>query len=471
MVSVERIKQFTNIPSEAAWKIKDRVPPPNWPAHGNVDIKDLQVRYRPNTPLVLKGINLRIQGGEKIGVVGRTGSGKSTMIQVFFRLVEPTEGKIIIDGIDICMLGLHDLRSRFGIIPQEPVLFEGTVRSNVDPVGQYKDEEIWKSLERCQLKGVVSTKPEKLDSPVIDNGDNWSVGQRQLLCLARVMLKHSHLLFMDEATASVDSQTDAVIQKIIREEFADCTIISIAHRIPTVMDCDRVLVIDAGWAKEFDKPSRLLERPTLFGALVQENQRARDGRVKKEIQEVKAKSTGGSPKEKPHVFKPAFNFPPKLRCLAGADISKWDDKASVIQNYKSFGVVSNPNFLGIRFRTSHIIETESLQVPPPQEPVDDGSADEFEPMDSGSDLEEDDLKSALGKKRRDGEHAPLQPLTKMQRVHISQLVEKYGDDYRGMFMDTKLNAMQHSVATLEKLCKRYHMHKEKNPLIRSIQGH
>ncbi|KAL5561473.1 hypothetical protein UlMin_031220 [Ulmus minor] len=270
MVSVERIKQFTDIPSESAWRIKDRLPPPNWPAHGNVVLQDLQVRYRPNTPLVLKGLNLSINGGEKIGVVGRTGSGKSTLIQVFFRLVEPTEGRIIIDGIDIRTLGLHDLRSRFGIIPQEPVLFEGTVRTNIDPIGIYTDEEIWKSLDRCQLKDVVAAKPEKLDAPVVDNGDNWSVGQRQLLCLGRVMLKRSGLLFMDEATASVDSQTDAVIQRIIREDFASCTIISIAHRIPTVMDCDRVLVIDAGLAKEFDKPARLIERPSLFGALVQE---------------------------------------------------------------------------------------------------------------------------------------------------------------------------------------------------------
>ncbi|KAE8681622.1 ABC transporter C family member 4 [Hibiscus syriacus] len=270
MVSVERIKQFSKLEPEAAWHIEDRLPPPNWPAKGNVELKDLQVRYRPSTPLVLKGITLSINGGEKIGVVGRTGSGKSTLIQVFFRLVEPTGGKIIIDGIDICMLGLHDLRSRFGIIPQEPVLFEGTVRSNIDPVGKYSDEEIWKSLERCQLKDVVASKPDKLDSLVADNGDNWSVGQRQLLCLGRVMLKRSRLLFMDEATASVDSQTDAIIQKIIREDFAACTIISIAHRIPTVMDCDRVLVVDAGKAKEFDSPSRLLERPTLFAALVQE---------------------------------------------------------------------------------------------------------------------------------------------------------------------------------------------------------
>ncbi|KAL0435883.1 UNVERIFIED_CONTAM: ABC transporter C family member 4 [Sesamum radiatum] len=270
MVSVERIKQFTVIPSEAEWRKKDFLPPPNWPTHGNVELKNLQVRYRPDTPLVLKGITLSITGGEKIGVVGRTGGGKSTLIQVLFRLVEPSGGKIIIDGIDISALGLHDLRSRFGIIPQEPVLFEGTVRSNIDPTGLYSDDEIWKSLERCQLKDVVASKPGKLDSAVIDNGDNWSVGQRQLLCLGRVMLKRSRLLFLDEATASVDSYTDGVIQKIIREDFAACTIISIAHRIPTVMDCDRVLVIDAGRAKEFDSPSHLLERPSLFGALVQE---------------------------------------------------------------------------------------------------------------------------------------------------------------------------------------------------------
>ncbi|CAK9145577.1 unnamed protein product [Ilex paraguariensis] len=267
---VERIKQFIKIPSEAARKISGSLPPPNWPNHGDIEIKDLQVRYRTNTPLVLRGISLSIQGGEKIGVVGRTGSGKSTLIQIFFRLVEPSFGKIIIDGVDICKLGLHDLRSRFGIIPQEPVLFEGTIRSNIDPIGLYSDEEIWKSLERCQLKDVVAGKPEKLDASVVDSGDNWIMGQRQLLCLGRVMLKHSKILFMDEATASVDSQTDAVIQKIIREDFSSCTIISIAHRIHTVIDCDRVLVIGAGRAKEFDTPWNLIERPSLFGALVQE---------------------------------------------------------------------------------------------------------------------------------------------------------------------------------------------------------
>lgn len=270
MVSVERIKQFINIPSEAAWTKPGSLAPRDWPNRGEIEIKDLQVRYRHNTPLVLKGISLSINGGEKIGVVGRTGCGKSTLIQVFFRLVEPCYGTILVDGVNICNLGLNQLRSSFGIIPQEPVLFEGTVRSNIDPLGLYSDDEIWKSLERCQLKDVVSSKPEKLDSSVVDSGDNWSVGQRQLLCLGRVMLKRSQILFMDEATASVDSQTDAVIQRIIRQDFSACTIITIAHRIPTVIDCDRVLVIDNGLAEEFDNPSKLLERPSLFGALVQE---------------------------------------------------------------------------------------------------------------------------------------------------------------------------------------------------------
>lgn len=173
----------------------------------------------------------------------------------------------------------------------------------------------------------------------------------------------------------------------------------------------------------------------------------------------------GLPKKNPNVFKPAFSLPPKLRSLVN---SHWDDKGSVIDNYKSFGVVSNPNLLGVRCRTSHMIEMDSLQVPPPQKPAptSDDDADAFEDLDdSGSEVEEDDLKSALGKKRRDGKSAPLQPLTTIQRVYISRLVEEYGDDYQSMFMDTKLNKMQHSVATLEKLCKRYHMYKDKNPLL------
>ncbi|KAL6650382.1 hypothetical protein ACP70R_009307 [Stipagrostis hirtigluma subsp. patula] len=270
MISVERVNQYSTLPSEAPWEMEDCLPSPNWPNQGDIDVIDLKVRYRANTPLILKGITLSIKSGEKIGVVGRTGSGKSTLVQALFRLVEPAEGKIIIDGVDICTIGLHDLRSRFGVIPQEPVLFEGTVRSNIDPTGRYSEAEIWQALERCQLKDMVAGKPEKLDALVADMGENWSVGQKQLLCFGRVMLKRSRILFMDEATASVDSQTDATIQRIIREEFVECTVISIAHRIPTVVDSDRVLVLDEGLVKEFDAPSKLMGRPSLFGAMVQE---------------------------------------------------------------------------------------------------------------------------------------------------------------------------------------------------------
>ncbi|CAN6270976.1 unnamed protein product [Urochloa humidicola] len=270
MVAVERVHQYSTLPSEAAWEVADCLPSPNWPSRGDIDVKDLKVRYRQNTPLILKGITVNIKSGEKIGVVGRTGSGKSTLVQALFRIVEPAEGHIIIDGVDICTVGLHDLRSRFGVIPQEPVLFEGTVRSNIDPTGRYSEAEIWQALERCQLKDIVASKPEKLDALVADMGENWSVGQKQLLCFGRVILKRSRILFMDEATASVDSQTDAAIQRIIREEFAECTVISIAHRIPTVMDSDRVLVLDSGLVAEFDAPSKLMGRPSLFGGMVEE---------------------------------------------------------------------------------------------------------------------------------------------------------------------------------------------------------
>ncbi|KAK4357253.1 hypothetical protein RND71_022863 [Anisodus tanguticus] len=188
------------------------------------------------------------------------------------------------------------------------------------------------------------------------------------------------------------------------------------------------------------------------------------GGSRRKYKRSRTKVRVGLPKKNPNVFKPAFSLPPKLKSLVN---SHWDDKGSVIDNYKSFGVVSNPNLLGVRCRTSHMIETDSLQVPQPKKEIPNAvDVDAFEDLDdSGSEVEEDDLKSALGKKRRDGKSAPLQPLTTIQRVYISRLMEDYGDDYQSMFMDTKLNKMQHSVATLEKLCKRYHMYKDKNPLL------
>ncbi|KAI5074572.1 hypothetical protein GOP47_0010533 [Adiantum capillus-veneris] len=271
MVSVERIRQFTTIPSEAALTIADCLPSLSWPHKGKIDSIRLKLRYRPSTPLVLKGVNFTIEGGEKVGVVGRTGSGKSTLILALFRLVEPAGGQILIDEVDIATLGLHDLRSRLGIIPQDPVLFEGTVRRNLDPLGIYNDEELWRALEKCQLSHTIAEKPEKLEASVTESGGNWSVGQRQLFCFGRALLKHSRILFLDEATASVDAQTDATIQSIIRKEFKSSTVVSIAHRIPTVMDSDKVLVLDAGRVKEFDSPSNLMHNPrSLFASLVHE---------------------------------------------------------------------------------------------------------------------------------------------------------------------------------------------------------
>jgi len=210
-------------------------------------------------------------GGKKIGIVGRTGSGKSTLIQALFRLIEPTGGKIIIDDIDISAIGLHDLRSRLSIIPQDPTLFEGTIRMNLDPLEECADQEIWEALEKCQLGEVIRSKEEKLDSPVLENGDNWSVGQRQLIALGRALLKQAKILVLDEATASVDTATDNLIQKIIRSEFKDCTVCTIAHRIPTVIDSDLVLVLSDGKIAEFDTPQKLLEdKSSMFMQLVSE---------------------------------------------------------------------------------------------------------------------------------------------------------------------------------------------------------
>ncbi|TXG68646.1 hypothetical protein EZV62_003581 [Acer yangbiense] len=270
IISVERIKQFMNIPPEPPAIVEDNRPPSSWPSKGRIELQELKIGYRPNAPLVLKGITCTFNERTRVGVVGRTGSGKTTLISALFRLVEPASGRILIDQLDICSMGLKDLRLKLSIIPQEPTLFRGSVRTNLDPLGLYSDDEIWKALEKCQLKTTISSLPNKLDSSVSDEGENWSAGQRQLFCLGRVLLKRNRILVLDEATASIDSATDAILQRIIRQEFSGCTVITVAHRVPTVIDSDMVMVLSYGKLLEYDEPSKLMETNSSFSKLVAE---------------------------------------------------------------------------------------------------------------------------------------------------------------------------------------------------------
>jgi ABC-type multidrug transport system fused ATPase/permease subunit len=271
MISVERILQFSNIPSEAPLIIEDCRPEPEWPKEGIIEFIKLHIQYDPTGPMVLKGVTCVFPGQKKIGVVGRTGSGKSTLVQALFRVVEPLDGCILIDGVNISKIGLQDLRSKLGIIPQDPTLFLGTVRTNLDPLEQHTDQELWEVLSKCHLAEIVQQDPRLLDAPVAENGENWSVGQRQLVCLARLLLKKRKILVLDEATASIDTATDNLIQKTIREETSGCTVITVAHRIPTVIDNDLVLVLNEGTIAEYDKPSQLLQdSSSSFSKLVSE---------------------------------------------------------------------------------------------------------------------------------------------------------------------------------------------------------
>uniref|UniRef100_A0A9J8A049 ATP-binding cassette, sub-family C (CFTR/MRP), member 12 n=1 Tax=Cyprinus carpio carpio TaxID=630221 RepID=A0A9J8A049_CYPCA len=268
--SVERLLEYiTNCVSEGPRSVKDANTSSGWPQEGTITFQKYSMRYRDNTPIVLNNLHINIKPGEKVGIVGRTGSGKSSLGVALFRLAEPAEGTIFIDNVDICKLGLRDLRSRLSVIPQDPVLFIGTVRYNLDPFNNYKDEELWLALEKTFMKDTIAKLPEKLHSPVVENGENFSVGERQLMCMARALLRNSKIILLDEATASIDSETDSMIQHTIRDGFQHCTMLTIAHRINTVLESDRILVMDQGKVVEFDPPQDLIQRPnSLFASLL-----------------------------------------------------------------------------------------------------------------------------------------------------------------------------------------------------------
>lgn len=251
LTNVERGLEYTKLKKETQI---DSKPPVDWPKTGNLRLTKMSLRYQADAQPTLTDLNLEVKSGWKVGIVGRTGAGKSSLISALFRLAI-IDGSIVLDEIDTATIALKHLRSRISIIPQDPVLFSASIRSNLDPFNQFSDDELWKSLEAVELKSTIPM----LDHMVTESGSNFSIGQRQLICLARAILRKDRVLVLDEATANVDPQTDSLIQRTIRERFVDSTVLTIAHRLRTVMDSDRIMVMDAGQIAEFDVPHLLLQ--------------------------------------------------------------------------------------------------------------------------------------------------------------------------------------------------------------------
>ncbi|XP_029065756.1 multidrug resistance-associated protein 4 isoform X1 [Monodon monoceros] len=309
MISVERVIEYTDLEKEAPWEYQKR-PPPSWPQEGVVVFDNVNFSYSLDGPLVLKHLTALIKSREKVGIVGRTGAGKSSLIAALFRLSEP-EGKIWIDKILTTEIGLHDLRKKMSIIPQEPVLFTGTMRKNLDPFNEHTDEELWNALEEVQLKEAIEDLPGKMDTELAESGSNFSVGQRQLVCLARAILRKNRILIIDEATANVDPRTDELIQKKIREKFAQCTVLTIAHRLNTIIDSDRIMVLDSGRLKEYDEPYVLLQnRDGLFYKMVQQLGKAEAAAVTETARQVYFKRNYPEITHNGHVVMNASNGQP-----------------------------------------------------------------------------------------------------------------------------------------------------------------
>ncbi|CAB3223734.1 unnamed protein product [Arctia plantaginis] len=274
IVAVERMKEYAETEQEAEW-VKPTGPRPSWPETGSVQFEGLTMAYRNGASLrvepALSDLTCTVEPGDKLGIVGRTGAGKSTLTLGLFRILEPAGGRILIDGLDITKIGLHQLRTRITIIPQDPVLFSGSLRMNLDPFESYSDDDIWRALELSHLKAFVLGLPSGLLHEVSEGGENLSVGQRQLVCLTRALLRKTPLLVLDEATAAIDLETDELIQKTIRSEFAACTVITIAHRLNTIMDSTKVMVLDKGQLIEYASPKELLQdKNSMFYGLAED---------------------------------------------------------------------------------------------------------------------------------------------------------------------------------------------------------
>ncbi|GMM31438.1 ATP-binding cassette glutathione S-conjugate transporter [Martiniozyma asiatica (nom. inval.)] len=291
IVSVERIMEYAALEPEAPEIVEGHRPNTKWPFNGSIEFKDYSTRYREGLDLVLKDINLSIKQKEKIGIVGRTGAGKSSLTLAMFRIIEPAGGHIEIDDVNTSDIGLYDLRSKLSIIPQDSQIFQGTIRANLDPTEQYNDQDLWDALELSHLKSHVLAMFEDVDDkeaiqnnpllvPLSEGGSNLSAGQRQLMCLARALTKKdSKVLVLDEATANVDVHTDKIVQETIRSAFKDRTILTIAHRLNTIIDSDKIIVLEQGRVKEFDTPQELLKKKDglfyslcLEGGLVHEDE-------------------------------------------------------------------------------------------------------------------------------------------------------------------------------------------------------
>ena len=260
MICFERCLEYTKIQSEAAKKLNNDIKLKNWPKEGKIEFINFSTKYRPDTEIVLSNLNFLIEPNKKIGICGRTGSGKSTITLCLFRILESISGKILIDDIDISKIGLDKLRSSLTIIPQDPCLFQGTLKYNIDPLNQYSNEEILKVFQKISFDYIINKNPKGFNMEVAEGGTNLSVGEKQLICIARAILRKTKIIIMDEATANIDYETEEIIQKAIGEIMNDSTIITIAHRIKTIIKYDKILVLDKGVLMDFDSPEELLKK-------------------------------------------------------------------------------------------------------------------------------------------------------------------------------------------------------------------